>query len=51
MNKKPNPAENEKKLSANSEQSSLQAIETPLKPETPVSGFGIILESASSDVS
>ncbi|XP_065523796.1 BEN domain-containing protein 7 isoform X2 [Lathamus discolor] len=49
MNKKPNPAENEKKLSANSERSSLQAVETPLKPETPVSGFGIILESASSD--
>ncbi|XP_049670083.1 BEN domain-containing protein 7 isoform X2 [Accipiter gentilis] len=49
VNKKPNSAENEKKLSANSERSSLQAIEPSLKPETPVSGFGIILESASSD--
>ncbi|KAM9634252.1 BEN domain-containing protein 7 isoform 2-T2 [Morphnus guianensis] len=49
MNKKPNSAENEKKLSANSERSSLQAVEPSLKPETPVSGFGIILESASSD--
>ncbi|XP_010169174.2 BEN domain-containing protein 7, partial [Antrostomus carolinensis] len=49
MNKKPNAAENEKKLSANSERSSLQAVEPPQKPETPVSGFGIILESASSD--
>ncbi|XP_052645430.1 BEN domain-containing protein 7 isoform X4 [Harpia harpyja] len=49
MNKKPNSAENEKKLSANLERSSLQAVEPSLKPETPVSGFGIILESASSD--
>ncbi|KAJ7407191.1 BEN domain-containing protein 7 [Willisornis vidua] len=49
MNKKPSSAENEKKLSVNSERLSLQAIEPPLKPETPVSGFGIILESASSD--
>ncbi|XP_053941156.1 BEN domain-containing protein 7 isoform X3 [Cuculus canorus] len=49
MNKKPNATENEKKLSANSERSSLQAVEPPLKLETPVSGFGIVLESASSD--
>ncbi|KAJ7395022.1 BEN domain-containing protein 7 [Pitangus sulphuratus] len=49
VSKKPIAAENEKKLSANSERLSLQAIEPPLKPETPVSGFGIILESASSD--
>ncbi|KAI1239496.1 hypothetical protein IHE44_0012621 [Lamprotornis superbus] len=49
MNKKPSSPENEKRLTANSEQSSLPAIEPPLKPETPVSGFGIILESASSD--
>ncbi|KAM6292165.1 BEN domain-containing protein 7 [Porphyrio hochstetteri] len=48
-NKKPNAAENEKKLPANSEQLSLPELESPLKPETPVSGFGIILESASSD--
>ncbi|XP_030917183.1 BEN domain-containing protein 7 isoform X2 [Geospiza fortis] len=48
-NKKPSSPENEKRLTANSEQSSLPAIEPPLKPETPVSGFGIILESASSD--
>ncbi|RMC10455.1 hypothetical protein DUI87_13260 [Hirundo rustica rustica] len=49
MNKKPSSPENEKRLTANSERSSLQAAEPPLKPETPVSGFGIILESASSD--
>ncbi|KAM6145549.1 LOW QUALITY PROTEIN: BEN domain-containing protein 7 [Phoenicopterus ruber ruber] len=48
VNKKLNSAER-KKLSANSERSSLQAVEPPLKPETPISGFGIILESASSD--
>ncbi|RLW01966.1 hypothetical protein DV515_00007572 [Chloebia gouldiae] len=47
--KKPSSPENEKTLTVNSEQSSLQAIEPPPKPETPVSGFGIILESASSD--
>ncbi|XP_064512546.1 BEN domain-containing protein 7 isoform X2 [Pseudopipra pipra] len=49
MSKKPSAAENEKKLSANSERLSLQAIEPAPKPEGPVSGFGIILESASSD--
>ncbi|XP_056364776.1 BEN domain-containing protein 7 isoform X3 [Oenanthe melanoleuca] len=49
MNKKPSSPENEKRLTANSEPSSLPAIEPPLKPETPGSGFGIILESASSD--
>ncbi|XP_010193269.1 PREDICTED: BEN domain-containing protein 7, partial [Mesitornis unicolor] len=49
MSKKPSTAESEKKLSANSERLSLQAVEPSLKPETPVSGFGIILESASSD--
>ncbi|KAF2975980.1 hypothetical protein EK904_012708 [Melospiza melodia maxima] len=48
-NKKPSSPENEKRLPANSEQSSLPAIEPPLKPDTPLSGFGIILESASSD--
>ncbi|XP_064277861.1 BEN domain-containing protein 7 isoform X3 [Passer domesticus] len=48
-NKKPSSPENEKRLTANTEQPSLQAIEPPLKPETPVSGFGIILESTSSD--
>ncbi|XP_021386675.2 BEN domain-containing protein 7 isoform X3 [Lonchura striata] len=48
-NKKPSSPENEKTLTVNSEQSSLQAIEPPLKPEPSVSGFGIILESASSD--
>lgn len=51
MNKKTSTAENEKKLSANSERSNLQAVEPPLSSETPVSGFGIILESTSSDVS
>ncbi|XP_073184828.1 selenide, water dikinase 1 isoform X2 [Lepidochelys kempii] len=49
MNKKPSTVEKEKKLSANSERSSLQAAEHTLKPETHVSGFGIILESSSSD--
>ncbi|KFP75896.1 BEN domain-containing protein 7, partial [Acanthisitta chloris] len=49
VSRKPNPVENEKKLSANLERSSLQVMEPPLKPDTPVSGFGIILESASSD--
>uniref|UniRef100_A0A8B9IR42 BEN domain containing 7 n=1 Tax=Anser cygnoides TaxID=8845 RepID=A0A8B9IR42_ANSCY len=49
MNKKTSTAENEKKLSANSERSNLQAVEPPLSSETPVSGFGIILESTSSD--
>lgn len=51
MNKKTSTAENEKKLSVNSERSNLQAVEPPLNSETPVSGFGIILESTSSDVS
>ncbi|XP_006117174.2 BEN domain-containing protein 7 isoform X1 [Pelodiscus sinensis] len=49
VNKKPNTVENEKKLSVNSERASLQAAEHTIKPETPVSGFGIILESSSSD--
>ncbi|XP_074920382.1 BEN domain-containing protein 7 isoform X1 [Chelonoidis abingdonii] len=49
VNKKPSTVEKEKKLSANSERSSLQAAEHTLKPETHVSGFGIILESSSSD--
>lgn len=49
MNKKPNSAENEKKPLANSERSSLQEVEPPPKQEPPLSGFGIILESASSD--
>lgn len=51
MNKKTSAAENDKKLSANPESSSLQAIEPSLNIETPLTGFGIILESASSDVS
>lgn len=51
MNKKTSAAENDKKLSANPESSSLQAVEPSLNVETPLSGFGIILESASSDVS
>lgn len=51
MNKKTSAAENDKKLSANPESSNLQAVEPPLNVETPLSGFGIILESASSDVS
>ncbi|XP_042671298.1 BEN domain-containing protein 7 isoform X2 [Centrocercus urophasianus] len=49
MNKKTSAAENDKKLSANPESSNLQAVEPPLNVETPLSGFGIILESASSD--
>uniref|UniRef100_A0A7M4DW37 BEN domain containing 7 n=1 Tax=Crocodylus porosus TaxID=8502 RepID=A0A7M4DW37_CROPO len=49
VNKKSSTVENEKKLSTNSEKSSLHAAEPALKPETPVSGFGIILESPSSD--
>ncbi|NXP68439.1 BEND7 protein, partial [Chloropsis cyanopogon] len=49
MNKKPSSPEDEKRLTANSERPSLQPVEPPLKPEAPVSGFGIILESASSD--
>ncbi|KAM6137907.1 LOW QUALITY PROTEIN: BEN domain-containing protein 7 [Pterocles gutturalis] len=48
LNKKPNAAEKKEAIS-NSERLSLQAMEPPPKPETPVSGFGIILESASSD--
>lgn len=51
MNKKTSAAENDKKLSANPESSNLQAVEPPFNVETPLSGFGIILESASSDVS
>lgn len=51
MNKKPSSPENEKRLTTNSEQPNLPAAEPPLNPETPVSGFGIILESTSSDVS
>lgn len=51
MNKKTSAAENDKKLSATPESSSLQAIEPSLNIETPLTGFGIILESASSDVS
>lgn len=51
VNKKSSTVENEKKLSTNSEKSSLHTAEPALKPETPISGFGIILESPSSDVS
>uniref|UniRef100_A0A8D0GB85 BEN domain containing 7 n=1 Tax=Sphenodon punctatus TaxID=8508 RepID=A0A8D0GB85_SPHPU len=49
VNKKSSTVENEKKLPANSERSSLQVAEHALKVETQVSGFGIVLESPSSD--
>ncbi|XP_034983019.1 BEN domain-containing protein 7 isoform X2 [Zootoca vivipara] len=49
VNKKPSAAENEKKLSANSEISSAEAAESSSKLESQVSGFGIVLESSSSD--
>lgn len=51
VNKKPSTAENEKKLSVNSESSSVEAAESSSKLESQVSGFGIVLESSSSDVS
>ncbi|XP_062839633.1 BEN domain-containing protein 7 isoform X2 [Anolis carolinensis] len=49
VNKKPNTVDHEKKLSANTERSSVDAAEFSLKLEPQVSGFGIILESSSSD--
>ncbi|XP_053112782.1 BEN domain-containing protein 7 isoform X1 [Hemicordylus capensis] len=49
VNKKLSTAENEKKLTVNSEKSNLEAAESSLKSEPQVSGFGIVLESSSSD--
>ncbi|XP_060634208.2 BEN domain-containing protein 7 isoform X2 [Anolis sagrei] len=49
VNKKPNTVEHESKLSANSERSSGETAESSLKLEPQVSGFGIVLESSSSD--
>lgn len=51
VNKKTNTIENETKLLTGSERSSLEARESSLKLEPQVSGFGIVLESSSSDVS
>lgn len=51
VNKKPSTIENEKKLSAKAERSSLEASESSLKLEPQISGFGIVLESSASDVS
>ncbi|XP_066490517.1 BEN domain-containing protein 7 [Tiliqua scincoides] len=49
VNKKPSTVESEKKLPASSEKSSSKAAESSLKLEPQVSGFGIVLESSSSD--
>ncbi|XP_015272721.1 PREDICTED: BEN domain-containing protein 7 isoform X1 [Gekko japonicus] len=49
VNKKPSTIENEKKLSAKAERSSLEASESSLKLEPQVSGFGIVLDSSASD--
>lgn len=51
VNKKPNTLENDKKLPTHPERSSVEAAESSLKLEPQVSGFGIVLESSSSDVS
>ncbi|XP_044279238.1 BEN domain-containing protein 7 isoform X1 [Varanus komodoensis] len=49
VNRKLSTAENEKKLPASSERSSTEVTESSLKLEPQVSGFGIVLESSSSD--
>ncbi|XP_063164271.1 BEN domain-containing protein 7 [Candoia aspera] len=49
VNKKLSAVQNEKKLPANSDRSSVQVAESSLKLEPQVSGFGIVLESSSSD--
>ncbi|XP_061438257.1 BEN domain-containing protein 7 isoform X2 [Rhineura floridana] len=49
VNKKPGTVESGKKLLANSGRSSVEAAESSSKLESQVSGFGIILESSSSD--
>ncbi|XP_026549668.1 BEN domain-containing protein 7-like, partial [Notechis scutatus] len=51
VKQEPGPGENSRKLPANLDRLSVEAAEASVKTEPLVSGFGIVLESSSSDVS